>query len=187
MLMKKELGPKLSLYPLPIVLVGAMVEGRPNLVTVAHVGVIDLEHLSISLNRAHYTNAGIRENGCFSINLPSQEMVAETDFCGLASGSKVDKASRFPLFFGKLDQAPMIENCRLNMACRLVQTVEMPRHEVFIGEVVETWCDEECMDGGKIDTGALRPILFTMDDRGYWRLGERFADAWSAGRELLSG
>ncbi len=41
------------------------------------------------------------------------------------------------------------------------------------------------LDGEKIDYDALRPILFTMDDKGYRRLGERFADAWSAGKELL--
>jgi flavin reductase (DIM6/NTAB) family NADH-FMN oxidoreductase RutF len=185
--MKKELGPRLCLYPLPVVLVGATVEGRPNLATVAHVGVIDLSHLSISLNRVHYTNAGIRANGCFSVNLPSQEMVIETDFCGLASGRKVDKASRFPLFYGQLEQAPMVEGCPLNMECRLVQTLEMPNHDVFIGEVVNAWCDEDCLDGEKVDYEALRPILFTMDDKGYRRLGERFADAWSAGKELLKG
>jgi hypothetical protein len=42
-------------------------------------------------------------------------------------------------------------------------------------------------DGEKVDYGALRPILFTMDDKGYRRLGERFADAWSAGKGLLKG
>lgn len=185
--MKKELGPRLELYPMPVVLVGAMVEGKPNLMTVAHVGVIDLGHLSVSMGRSHYTNEGVRENGCFSVNLPPQEMVAETDFCGLASGRKVDKASRFNFFYGKLEKAPMVEGCRLNMECRLVQTVEMPSQDVFIGEVVNTWCDEDCMDGEKVDFGALQPILFTLDDRGYRRLGERFADAWSAGKELLKG
>jgi flavin reductase (DIM6/NTAB) family NADH-FMN oxidoreductase RutF len=185
--MKKELGPRLCLYPLPVVLVGSTVEGRPNFMTVAHVGVIDMQHLSVSLGRIHYTNAGIRENGCFSVNLPSEDMVRETDFCGLASGRKVDKAARFTLFYGQTEKAPMIEGCPLTMECRLAQTLEMPNHDVFIGEVVGTWCDEDCLKGEKIDYGALRPILFTMDDKGYRRLGERFADAWGAGKELLKG
>jgi flavin reductase (DIM6/NTAB) family NADH-FMN oxidoreductase RutF len=183
--LKRELGPKLCLYPMPVVLVGATVEGKPNLCTVAHVGIIDLGHVSISLNRVHYTNAGIRENGCFSINLPSQEMVEEADYCGLASGRKVDKASRFELFYGHLEKAPMVTGCPVNMECRLARTLEMPNHDVFIGEVVGAWCDESCLDGDRLDFAALRPILFTFDDKGYWLLGERIADAWSAGKGLL--
>ena len=41
--MKIELGVKNCLYPLPTVLVGALVEGKPNYITIAHVGIMDLE------------------------------------------------------------------------------------------------------------------------------------------------
>jgi flavin reductase (DIM6/NTAB) family NADH-FMN oxidoreductase RutF len=183
--MKKKLGPRNCLYPLPTVLVGAMVGGKANFAPVAHVGVIDFRTISLSMNRVHYTNAGIKENGVFSVNFPSVRMVVETDYCGLVSGSKFDKASLFDVFFGELETAPMIESCPLNMECRLVQTLEMPQHEVFIAEIVETYCEEECLAEGSVDYEAVGPILFTMDDKGYWRLGARFADAWEAGKELL--
>jgi flavin reductase (DIM6/NTAB) family NADH-FMN oxidoreductase RutF len=183
--MKKQLGARNCLYPLPTVLVGATVEGKPNFATIAHVGIIDLRSVSVSMNRVHYTNAGIKENGTYSINIPSVRMVVETDYCGLVSGSKFDKASVFDVFYGVLETAPMIESCPLNMECKLVQTLEMPHHDVFIGEIVEAYCEEECLEEGGIDYEAVGPILFTMDDKGYWRLGERFADAWEAGKELL--
>jgi flavin reductase (DIM6/NTAB) family NADH-FMN oxidoreductase RutF len=70
------------------------------------------------------------------------------------------------------------------MECRLLQTVNFPHHDIFIGEIVETYCDESCLKGDKVDMALLRPILFTMDDRGYWSVGERIATAWDVGKDF---
>ncbi len=182
--MKVSLGSKMCLYPSLTVLVGALLNDRPNYITIAHVGILDFSTISLGINRSHFTNAGIQAHGTFSINIPSETMVMETDYCGMVSGRNVDKSALFEHFYGKLNTAPMIRGCPLNMECRLVQTVSMPRHDVFIGEVVETYCDEACITGGAIDYTKLQPILFTMADRSYWRLGERLAAAWSIGKEF---
>ncbi len=182
--MKVELGVKNCLYPMPTVLVGATVNGRPNYITIAHVGIMDLVSVSLGMAKAHYTNAGIKEQGTFSINIPTEDMVAVTDYCGLVSGRDADKAALFATFYGKLKTAPMIKACPVAMECELVQTVDFPRHDVFIGRIVATWCDEEYLTGGEVDFARLRPILFTMSDRGYWKLGERFADAFRIGKDL---
>src|SRR5660398_182810 len=73
--MKIELGALNCLYPMPTTLVGAMVEDRPNFITIAHVGIMDPGSLSLGMSKAHYTNAGIKQCGTFSVNLPSAEMV----------------------------------------------------------------------------------------------------------------
>src|SRR5665811_2476702 len=83
--MKIELGALNCLYPMPTTLVGAMVEDRPNFITIAHVGIMDPGSLSLGMSKAHYTNAGIKQCGTFSVNLPSAEMVEETDYCGPVS------------------------------------------------------------------------------------------------------
>jgi flavin reductase (DIM6/NTAB) family NADH-FMN oxidoreductase RutF len=181
---KVNLGAQNCLYPLPTTLVGAHVDGKPNYVAIAHVGVMALQHVSLSMNKRHYTNAGIIENGTFSVNLPSAEMVDKADYCGLVSGRDVDKAVLFETFYGKLETAPMIAECPLSMACRVVQTVDMTTHDVFIGEIVETYCDAACLVDGRVDLGRVNPILFVMNDRSYWRIGKRFARAWAAGKAL---
>ncbi len=183
--MKKSLGAKNCLYPLPTVLIGANVGGRPNFVTMAHVGIMDLGSVSLGMNKTHYSNAGIKENQTFSVNLPSVAMVKETDYCGLVSGKDANKAALFETFYGKLKTAPMIRQCPLNMECRLIQTVDFPRHDIFIGEVVETHCDEEFLTDGLPDFAKIQPLLFVMSDRSYYRLGDRFAKAWSVGKELM--
>ncbi len=180
--MKVNLGAKNCLYPMPTTLVGAMVDGKPNFITIAHVGIMDPGTISLGMGKSHYTNRGIKEHGVFSVNIPSVEMVEVTDHCGLVSGKRADKSQLFEVFYGELEAAPMIQACPVNMACRLIQTVDFPRHDVFIGEVVEAHCDEACLTDGRVDFVQVQPILFTMGDKGYWKLGERFARAWQVGR-----
>lgn len=182
--MKKKLGAKNCMYPMPVTLIGANVGGKPNFITIAHVGIMDFSHVSLSMGKVHFTNVGIRENGTFSVNIPSVDIVKETDYCGLVSGRKADKGALFETFYGELGTAPMIEQCPLNMECRLVQTVDMPMHDVFVGEIVEAYCDEKCMEGTDVDFARIEPILFAMYDKSYFKLGERFAKAWSVGKEL---
>lgn len=172
------------LYPMPTVLVGAHVDDKPNFITIAHVGIMDFQHLSISSGKNHYTNTGIRQNHVFSVNVPSSKMVKETDYVGLVSGRNVDKSGIFTVFYGTLDAAPMISECPVNMECRLVQTFDFPQHEVFIGRIVQTFCDDECIVNGIIDYGKIDPLLFTMDGPAYWRLGQYFGKAWNIGKEL---
>jgi len=183
--MKKEYGAKNCLFPIPTVLVGALVDGKPNFNAIAFVGIVDMGHISIACNKARYTSIGIREKGTFSVNVPSTEQVVETDYCGIVSGKKADKSSVFEVFYGKLETAPMIESCPLNMECRLSQTLDMENHDVFIGEIAMSYCDESIMVDGKVDYSALHPLFFTMDDNGYWTLGERVATAWEAGKVMM--
>ena len=185
--MKVKLGPKNCLYPMPTTIVGASVNGKPNFITMAHVGIMDHGSISMGMAKVHYTNAGIKENKTFSVNLPSSELVEKTDYCGLVSGKDVNKAELFETFYGELKTAPMIKECPVCMECRLIQTVDFPRHDVFIGQIVETYCDEQSLTDGVLDFAKVRPFLFVMNDKSYWRLGERFAKAWDIGKGVKKG
>jgi len=183
--MKMELGAKNCLYPLPTTLVGALVNGKPNYTTIAHVGIMDLESVSLGMNKRHYANLGIKENKTFSINIPSTKMIKETDFCGLVSGKKVNKTEVFKTFYGKLKTAPMIEQCSINMECELIKTVDFPNHDVFIGKIVTTHCEDNILTDGVVDFDKVQPILFVMNDQSYWSLGKKIAKAWDVGKELI--
>jgi flavin reductase (DIM6/NTAB) family NADH-FMN oxidoreductase RutF len=182
--MKTRLGAKNCLNPMPITLVGATVNGEPNYITIAYVGIIEYSSISLDMNKAHYTNSGIKENGTFSVNIPSVDMVKKTDFCGLVSGREVNKGELFENFFGRLKTAPMIKECPINMECRLSRTFDFPNHDVFVGEIVETYCDNKCLTDGIVDFCKVQPILFVMNDKTYYKLGQRLARAWSIGKEL---
>ncbi|MEM3586879.1 MAG: flavin reductase family protein, partial [Candidatus Jordarchaeaceae archaeon] len=140
--------------------------------------------ISISLNKAHYTNQGIKENKTFSVNIPSAEMAIVTDYCGLFSGSKIDKSTIFVTFYGKLKTAPMIMECPLNLECKLVQTLEFPVDEVFIGEIVSVYSEKQYLTNGLPDIKKINPLVFSMHDNNYWKIGEKVGQAWNIGKKF---
>ena len=185
--MKKKLGGINVLYPTPTVLVGAIVDDKPNFITIAHIGIVNhaTPHLiSLSMGKSHHTNPGIRENKAFSVNIPSENLVAETDYVGLVSGKNTDKSGLFQIYYGELEKAPMIKKCPVNMACRLYDTYGTPTHELFIGEIVETYADESVLTEDKVDLAKLKPLLFDMSSVKYWSIGEVVADCWKVGKQL---
>jgi predicted dinucleotide-binding enzyme len=124
--MKKKLGGINVLYPTPTVLVGAMVDGKPNYITIAHIGIVNHARpylISLSMGKTHYTNAGIKENKAFSVNIPSENSVVETDYVGLVSGKKTDKSKLFEIFFGKLEKTG--QNARVAVVSEAATAAEV--------------------------------------------------------------
>ena len=176
-----------ALYPMPATLVGTTANGKANFLTVAHVGILNHgipQYLSIGLGKINYSNAAIHENRTFSICLPDEKLMAKTDFCGIMSGKTTDKVALFDLFYGKLKTAPMIRQCPVNMELSLYQVIVFPTHEVFIGELIQTYADERVVSDGQIDIGKVRPLLFDMSRKKYWSLGEELGECWKVGKTL---
>ena len=187
---KIKLGKRNLLLPYLPVLVGTTVGGKPNYITIALVGWLCYDAISVSVGHNQYSNAGIRENRTFSINQPSAKMVKELDYCGIYSGRKVDKSALFENFYGTLETAPMIKECPVNIECRVVQTMERPVHTVFIGEVAEVYFDEDCLTEGIPDVSKVDPIFFgpvkgrTELSGCYYKMGDYLAQAWTVGQKL---
>jgi flavin reductase (DIM6/NTAB) family NADH-FMN oxidoreductase RutF len=185
--MKEKLGTVNALYPTPTALVGATVNGKPNFITIAHVGIMTYTHISLGMGKAHYTNAGIKENKTFSVCLPSENLVVETDYCGIMTGRKTDKATVFDIFYGELKTAPMIQQCKVCMECRLDRIIDFATHDVFVGEIIQTYADESVLSDRRIDVAKLKPLLFDMSSRKYWSMGGEIAKCWNIGTKLTTG
>jgi len=170
---------------MPVSLVGAHVNGKPNFLAVAWFTMVSYKppRIAISLGKGHYTNPGIKENKTFSVCLPSEDMAEITDYCGIVSGKKTDKSEIFDLFYGELNTAPMIRDCPLNLECALVEMVESSLNEIFIGEIVGTYTEERFLTDGKSDFKKIKPLILSQPDTSYWRLGEPLAKAWSIGKK----
>lgn len=172
---------------MPVTIVGADVNRKPNFAVVAHVGILNFskpQYLSIGLSKTHYTNIGIRENGTFSICIPSDDMAVQTDYVGITSGNKTDKSNVFKAFYGSLKTAPMVEECPVCMECKLHQTLDFKTHDVFIGELIATHCNEAVLVNDNIDQKRVRPMLFDMGSKQYWKLGEPIAKCWDVGKKF---
>lgn len=184
----KNLGPVNALYPSLTTIVGAVVDGKPNFLAVAHVGIMNHgtpQYVSFGINKKHYTNRGIVEHGEFSVGIPGEDMVVETDYVGLVTGKNTDKSAVFELFQGELTYAPLIKACPVSMECRLSRVVDFETHDVFIGEIVATHAREDVLnEGGGIDIARVKPLLFDMSSLKYWGLGPEIAPCWSVGKGL---
>jgi flavin reductase (DIM6/NTAB) family NADH-FMN oxidoreductase RutF len=183
---KVKMGPQPMLWAHPTTLVGADVDGKPDFAAVAWAGVAASTPpaVSIALQHHRYSLKGIRQNQSFSVNIPSREMVRETDYCGLISGAKTDKVKdcKFKVFYGKTPGAPLIEQCPINLECVVRHTLNMGSHTLVIGEVVETYVSEDCLTEGHPDISKVKPFAFLPGK--YHAIGEAFADAFSIGREI---
>jgi flavin reductase (DIM6/NTAB) family NADH-FMN oxidoreductase RutF len=184
--MAKKMVGKSHIGTNPTVIVGALVDGKPNYLTLGHCGGMSMNPpiVYVSCNKAHYTNAGIKENGYFSVNLPSRDLVQKTDYIGLVSGRDVDKSGVFTAFYGSADKAPMIEECPACILCKVIETINLPNNDVFIGEIVETYIDEDCLSDDKPDVCKIDPIL--LAGGGYCRVGERCGNAFADGKALMN-
>jgi len=189
--MKKiTLGPQTLVYPMPAFLVGAQVGGKPNFMTVAWSGIAASSPpmITVALQHHRHTLKGIKENGSFSVNVPSAALARETDYCGTISGAtKPDKAAdcNFAIFYGKLKNAPLIEQCPVNLECKVVHTLALGSHTLIVGQIEEVHASEECMSGDLPDLPKIDPLMYiTGVNKAYFRVGEMIGPAFKIGLEL---
>jgi len=183
---KKKFGPQPMLWPHPTTLVGSHVDGKPDFAAVAWTGVAASTPpaITIALQHHRYSLKGIYQNKTFSINIPSRELVKETDYCGLVSGTKTDKVKDcgFKVFYGNLNTAPLIEQCPINLELEVLHILNMGSHALVVGEVVETHVSEDCLTEGQPDMDKVKPFAFGPGK--YYTVGEYFADAFKIGWEI---
>lgn len=183
---KISIGNNVSVYPMPIALVGTADGGRANFMAAGWISRVNASPplIGIGINKRSLTNALIRKCGAFSINYPRAEHRDRVDYCGLVSGNSTDKSSVFHTFFGALG-VPMIEECSLSVECRLADVVDFQTNTLFIGEIAGSYADEACLSDGRPDLKKMDPLLLTMPDNRYWSVGESVGRAWHDGKALI--
>jgi flavin reductase (DIM6/NTAB) family NADH-FMN oxidoreductase RutF len=184
---KQKIGGNFT-CPMPVVMVGAVIDGSPNFMTAAWFTTLNIAPLlvGVSLGKGRYTTQGVLETGQFSINLPSVRQVALADYCGLVSGRDENKAAQVDVFFGELESAPMVGQCPLTMECRVTQTVELPDHYLFVGVIVGVYGPTRRRQGGPRKAAALRPLVGQRLSGPGRARGGRLADRESAAGQIAA-
>lgn len=163
------------LNPLPAVLVGANVGGKPNFLVIGYICPFDFgRRIFFSLYKKRYTRIGIHENKTFSVNIPSSRNLKKLQICGSKSGANYDKSTLFDTFYGELETAPMIRECPINIELSLEKVIDYEQNEGIIGKVVKTYVDEECTHGGQFDATLMGLFVWITGERnGYFEIGKR--------------
>jgi flavin reductase (DIM6/NTAB) family NADH-FMN oxidoreductase RutF len=174
---KISFKPGNMLYPLPAVMVSvADREGNSNIITVAWAGTIctNPPMVSISVRPSRYSYDMIVQTGEFVINLTTEELAYATDYCGVRSGRDVDKWKEAKLtpVASEVVKAPCIEECPVNIECRVVETHKLGSHHMFTAEVVAVHVDDKYMDEkGSFHLSDAKPIVYSHGE--YYGLGEK--------------
>ena len=182
---KINLGSRIVNYPMPVSIVGAHVNGKPNFLTIAWLSMVNYNppKMAIILGKPHYTNQGIKESGSFSVCFPSVDLLEKTDYVGIVSGRKEDKSGIFDIFYGELKNAPMIKECPLCIECKLDKIVDNGSNEMFIGDITGVYTEEQYLSSDKIDFEKINPVILSQNNTEYWSLGKKIGKAWSIGNK----
>lgn len=169
---KQNIGSLLALYPKPMTVVGAEVEGKVNWLVVGHTGIIGHDRILLSMSKSHYTNQGIRKSKKLSVSLVSREMLPKADYVGSVSGASVDKSEVFEYHIGE-NGTPVIDISPLTMECNVVDIYETEGFDNFICSVVNTYVSPDVLgDNGKLDYTRMKPVLFDFPTYSYLATGE---------------
>jgi flavin reductase (DIM6/NTAB) family NADH-FMN oxidoreductase RutF len=170
-------------YPSPAALITSIDDrGRPNIITLAEVFNISIRKpvvVGIAIRPATYSHSLIAASGEFVINLPTVSVLESVDGCGGVSGRRgVDKFQRFNLTPVPASEVrpPLIEECPVNIECKVVEQKTVGDHDLFLGEVIAVHVDEDKLDeSGKILSEKLNMLIYiTPEVTGeYWSVGKR--------------
>ncbi len=191
--MKKKLGPKPIIMPMPCLLVGTYGEdGTPNAMTAAWASICCHKPLAagVALRHSRLTFANLQRKKAFTLNVPSGAQAAGVDYLGTVSGSvKADKlqTAGFTATPGSVVDAPIIDNCPINLECELIDRMVIGSHSWFVGEIKEVQVDQAAVeeDGG-LDIQAIDPLIYVPLVSEYRTLGKTVGQAFSIGKKISS-
>lgn len=178
--MKVNRDPWTALFPCPVVLVSCVdSESNHNIITLAWVGVACSEPAMLSLGiRPHRHSYKLIDNSEeFVANIPTRDMLRETDLCGMVSGRDVDKFSETGFTPEPSDKVkpPLIRECPVNIECVVKKNIPLGTHHLFIGEVVRVHVDKGILDDvGKIDFSKVAPFVYNQGE--YWSLKDKIGE-----------
>lgn len=191
--MKRSLGAKATMYPLPVLVIGTYNEDMsPNAMTAAYGGIVSAvpPAIGVSIRKATLTYENIMRSKAFTISIPSENYIKEVDYFGTVSGRNNAKFSDTGLTAtkGTYVDAPYVEEFPVNLECKLIKINELGLHTQFIGEIVEAKISEEVLDEeGNRDIDKMKPISFLGSENSivnYYGLGNNLGRAFSIGKEI---
>ena len=166
------------IYPLPVVMVscGDSPENY-NIITVAWTGTLcsDPPMCYISVRPGRHSHALIERTGEFVINLTTEALARQTDWCGVRSGRDFNKFRQMHLTPepAQVVKAPLIAESPLNIECRVRDISRLGSHDMFLADVVAINAEESLIDKstGAFQLNHAQPLAYSHGK--YYGLGEK--------------
>ena len=139
---------------------------KSNIMTVAWTGIINTNPAMcyISVRPERYSYNLIKKQGEFVINLTNEKLAYATDWCGVKTGSKVDKFKEMHLTKEKAEfvKCPVIKESPVAIECKVKEVRELGSHHMFVAEVLSIDTDEQYIDEkGAFDISKCNLIAYS--------------------------
>lgn len=189
--MKQDWKPGTMIYPLPAVMVSCgSSEEEYNIITASWVGTIcsNPPMCYVSIRPERHSHDIIRRNMEFVINITTEELARQTDWCGVRSGKNFNKFQEMNLTPGKssIISAPIIEESPLCIECRVKEIISLGSHDMFIADVVNVQADEKFInpETGKFDLEKAKLLVYSHGN--YYGMGEHIGKfGWSVEKKKM--
>lgn len=187
--MKVNVKNHTMMYPAPAVVASAYDEqGRADACTLAFATMCSHRPpavmIAINSTLKRKTLKSILHSKEFCLAFPSVEHVAEVDYLGIESGYREDKLAKISFSHqrGEKVNAPIINEFRVSLECRVMHIAEVGSHTQITGEIVNVQADEDVVDEkGKIIFEKVNPIAWDDINHSYYGMGGKIADGFSVG------
>lgn len=185
--MRKNLGTKTWLYPMPVFIVAAYDnDGIPNAMNAAWGGIYSDDMIGICLDDAHKTTKNILQTKVFTVSIATVNHVTACDYVGIVSGNNEPdkfKKAGFTAIKSEFVNAPIIEQLPMCLECELVSYDEESCY--MIGKIINISADESVVtENNKIDIKKLQPITYDPCNKHYIALGDKVGNAFSDGKKI---
>ena len=168
------------LSPVPPTLVSCGDGEMKNVFTVAWTGTLCTKPpvTYVSVRKSRFSYGLIEKSGEFVINLVPENLVSVCDSCGMKSGRDLDKFEAFNLTAAAaktLKSAPIIEECPVNIECKVIQKIPLGSHDVFMASITAVNVDSDLIDeNGKIRLWKAKLCAYAHGS--YYALGKHLGD-----------
>lgn len=179
------------LAPVPPALITVRGQAGVNVMTAAWCGILcsDPPMTYVSVRPTRWTHGILSQTREFVINLPRARDAKKVDFCGIYTGAKIDKMEKcgFHAVPSIVVAAPGIEECPVQIECRVTEIRPLGTHDCFVAEILAVTADEALFDeSGKLHME--RADLLAYAHGGYYGLGRRLGDfGFSARKKKRNG
>lgn len=185
--MRKDLGVKPYLMPMPVLIVGTFNEdGSANAMNAAYGCLSDFTEVSIFIDSYKKTIINAKREKAFTVSFADRGHVVDADYVGIVSGNKVERKldkTSFETEKSAHVNAPIIVNLPMTIECELLRYDE--ENSNLVGKIVNVSVDDEYLgEDGKPDLEKMELVTYNPVQNFYNLIGKKVGNAFRDGEKL---
>ncbi|GAB1477147.1 flavin reductase [Bacillota bacterium] len=189
--MKKSLGVKPFVFPMPVLMVATYNEDSTvNVMNMAWGGICGENLVALNIEESHKTAENIKMRRAFTLSIADVPHLEEADFFGIVSGNEMpDKFEKTGLKSYKSDKvdAPIIDDFPITLECKVLELQSTEYGFRVLGEILDVLAEERVLnESGKVEPQKLNALIFEEFQHEYYAIGEKVGKAWHCGDKYIT-